>query len=58
MKFGKFLKENTFLEWRFYYIDYDGLKAQLKGHTQGSAISEKEEADFVSTLEKEMQKVR
>lgn len=58
MKFGKYLRDQAFSEWRFYYIDYDGLKRLLKQRQEGEAISEAEEATFVDALEKEMQKVR
>lgn len=57
MKFGKYLHENTLPEWRFYYIDYDGLKRLLKDREIGETFSEQDEATFVETLEKEMQKV-
>ena len=57
MKFAKFLQENVYVEWRFYYIDYDGLKRILKERDDGEAFSERDEAVFVESLEKEMQKV-
>lgn len=57
MKFGKYLRDQAFPEWRFYYIDYDGLKRLLKQRQEDEAISEAEEATFVDALEKEMQKV-
>lgn len=58
MKFGQYLQENIFPEWRFYYIDYDGLKRLLKEREIGETFSEQDEATFVDSLEKEMQKVR
>ena len=57
MKFGKYLRDQALAEWRFYYIDYDGLKHLLRERPEGEAISEAEEAAFVDTLEKEIQKV-
>lgn len=57
MKFGKYLRDQAFPEWRFYYVDYEGLKRLLRERQEGEAISEAEEAAFVDTLEKEIQKV-
>lgn len=58
MKFGRTFKESIIPEWRFYYMDYDGLKQMLKERTsQGSFFAESDEAAFVERLEKEMQKV-
>ena len=57
MKFGKYLQENVYPEWRFYYIDYDGLKRLLKEREEDTPFSEGDEAMFVESLEKEMQKV-
>ena len=57
MKFGNYLKEHTFSEWRFYYIDYDRLKRQLRDRDPNGIIPERDEAAFVENLEKEMQKV-
>jgi SPX domain protein involved in polyphosphate accumulation len=56
MKFGKYLQENVYPEWRFYYIDYDGLKRILKERRVGESFAEKDEAHFVESLDKEMQK--
>jgi SPX domain protein involved in polyphosphate accumulation len=57
MKFGKYLQENVYPDWRFYYIDYDGLKKLLKDRETGASFLERDEAVFVENLEKEMQKV-
>lgn len=60
MKFGKFLQENLHPEWKFHYIDYDGLKEMLKGRKKDggtSEFSERDEARFVEALEKEIEKV-
>ncbi len=59
MKFGKYLADNIAPEWRFYYIDYDGLKKLVEEReASGEAFfAEKDEAHFVDALEKEMQKV-
>jgi SPX domain protein involved in polyphosphate accumulation len=58
MKFGKHLNENIYSEWRFYYIDYDGLKKMIKERTAVEPFfAERDEALFVEALEKEMEKV-
>lgn len=57
MKFGKYLQENVYPEWKFYYIDYDGLKKLLKERGEEEFFSERDEAVFVEGLEREMQKV-
>lgn len=58
MKFGKTYGDSIIPEWRFYYMDYLGLKRMLKDRTsEGSFFAEKDEAAFVGTLEKEIQKV-
>lgn len=57
MKFGQQLKEAFFEPWRFYYLDYDSLKRQIKKAGQGPKASESEEAQFVEQLERELEKV-
>lgn len=60
MKFGKYLEENLNQEWKFHYIDYEGLKDLIKGRGReggDNEFSEKDEAKFVDALEKEMEKV-
>lgn len=58
MKFGQSLLEKIKPEWKFYYIDYDGLKKLIKDRTStGGYFEESDEANFVDYLEKEMQKV-
>lgn len=57
MKFGKYLLDSIFPDWRFYYLDYDRLKRVLKERVEGEIFSETDEAHFVESLEKEMQKV-
>ncbi|KAK9680396.1 vacuolar transporter chaperone [Basidiobolus ranarum] len=56
MKFGTQLKEICYPEWRFYYLDYDGLKRMLKERISDS-FTEKDEAKFVEFVEKELEKV-
>lgn len=58
MKFGETLKQKIKPEWKFYYIDYDGLKELIKERTSAKDFfEESDEANFVNHLEMEMQKV-
>jgi SPX domain protein involved in polyphosphate accumulation len=57
MKFGAQLKEGLYPEWRFYYLDYDGLKHQLKERTKSNNYQETDEAYYVELLERELEKV-
>ncbi|RKP27215.1 VTC domain-containing protein [Syncephalis pseudoplumigaleata] len=57
MKFGAQLKEGLYPEWRFYYLDYDGLKRQLKERTKSNNYQETDEAYYVELLERELEKV-
>ncbi|RKP01597.1 hypothetical protein CXG81DRAFT_11792 [Caulochytrium protostelioides] len=57
MKFGEQLKANLLPAWRFYYMDYDDLKASLNGGKHGEAFTEKDEAAFVEKLERELDRV-
>lgn len=58
MKFGETLKQKIKPDWKFYYIDYDGLKELIKERTSAKDFfEESDEANFVNHLEMEMQKV-
>jgi len=69
MKFGEQLRSSIIREYQWYYIDYDGLKADLKHATGPRADdakgkqparrewSEDDEGRFVSKLEAELEKV-
>ncbi|KXS14634.1 vacuolar membrane protein [Gonapodya prolifera JEL478] len=59
MKFGQQLAASVFPEWKYYYLDYDRLKSQLKTATSkgNEGISDQEEQRFVETLERELDKV-
>lgn len=58
MKFGETLKSKIKSEWKFYYIDYDGLKRLIKERTSAKDFfEESDEASFVNHLEMEIQKV-
>lgn len=65
MKFGEQLRSSVIREYQWYYIDYDGLKSELKNAT-GSAKadqpgrnewSEDDETRFIAKLEEELEKV-
>ncbi|KFY15770.1 hypothetical protein V492_01769 [Pseudogymnoascus sp. VKM F-4246] len=66
MKFGEQLRTSVIREYQWYYIDYDGLKSQLKTETAPAAdggkgkrvewTSENEE-EFITTLYLELEKV-
>ncbi|KAK3393210.1 VTC domain-containing protein [Podospora didyma] len=73
MKFGEQLRSSVIREYQWYYIDYDGLKADIKrptgsaptaddSTTRSSKLSrrewtEEDESRFVSKLEAELDKV-
>ncbi|KAI9204619.1 VTC domain-containing protein [Polychytrium aggregatum] len=59
MKFGSQLSQSIFPEWRFYYLDYDSLKRQLKTRVDGPAtpFNDQDEAAFVEFMERELEKV-
>ncbi|KAK3335009.1 vacuolar transporter chaperone 4 [Neurospora tetraspora] len=64
MKFGEQLRSSIIREYQWYYIDYDGLKADLKrpsGTSNGNGKrvewTEEDEKRFVSKLEAELDKV-
>ncbi|KAJ3313588.1 vacuolar transporter chaperone [Boothiomyces sp. JEL0838] len=55
MKFGTQLSNALHPEWKFYYVDYDELKRQLKA--KGEKFTEQNETSFVQMLESELEKV-
>lgn len=65
MKFGEQLRSSVIREYQWYYIDYNGLKGELKNATgplrrDGSGSNEWTEDDetrFVGRLESELEKV-
>lgn len=58
MKFGENLKTKIKSDWKFYYVDYDGLKKLIKDRTSAKDFfEESDEASFVNHLEMEIQKV-
>ncbi|CEJ90521.1 Putative Vacuolar transporter chaperone 4 [[Torrubiella] hemipterigena] len=63
MKFGEQLRSSVIREYQWYYIDYNGLKGELKnstgpiGETGGKQWTEDDETRFVGRLEAELEKV-
>lgn len=70
MKFGEQLRSSIIREYQWYYIDYDGLKAELKrpsgtpsatsngsGKKSRGEWTEEDESRFVGKLESELDKV-
>lgn len=64
MKFGEQLRSSVIHEYQWYYIDYDGLKDELKRPTgpikvgsKGPEWTEDDETRFVGKLEAELEKV-
>ncbi|OAA82453.1 vacuolar transporter chaperone 4 [Akanthomyces lecanii RCEF 1005] len=65
MKFGEQLRSSVIREYQWYYIDYNGLKSELKNATGPapadgvgpSQWSEDDETRFVGRLEAELEKV-
>ncbi|KAG2181398.1 hypothetical protein INT43_008981 [Umbelopsis isabellina] len=58
MKFGEHLRKQRLPQWRFFYLDYDGLKAVLKdGSSQEAEWTSKDDQQFVDRLITELDKV-
>lgn len=55
MKFGKHMTANMPPDWRFNFMDYNGLKHYLKENT--TAWNDGLEDKFVTMLEEELKKV-
>jgi SPX domain protein involved in polyphosphate accumulation len=63
MKFGEQLRSSVIREYQWYYIDYNGLKGELKNATGPAKAggrnewTEEDEIRFVGKLETELEKV-
>ncbi|QRV89661.1 vacuolar transporter chaperone 4 [Ceratobasidium sp. AG-Ba] len=57
MKFGRKIKNDSYSEWRAYYLDYTGLKKFLKARTSESQWTSEDEEQFVAKLEAELEKI-
>ncbi|KAJ2784689.1 hypothetical protein H4R18_000980 [Coemansia javaensis] len=56
MKFGQQLRDALFPDWKFYYVDYPGLKRFLYDRTDKGYTAD-DEAEFVKLLGGELEKV-
>ena len=54
MKFGKTLREKVLKEWRFYALDYAGLKEILKNEASQAEI----EAEFLALVDEQKVKLQ
>ncbi|KAJ3565174.1 hypothetical protein NP233_g7805 [Leucocoprinus birnbaumii] len=57
MKFGTKISTDLYSEWRPFYLDYNQLKRELKTRTTGRTWTEKDENEFKSMLEAELDKI-
>ncbi|KAJ2209857.1 Phosphate metabolism transcription protein, partial [Coemansia sp. RSA 520] len=57
MKFGQQLRESLFPDWKFYYVDYSGLKRFLYERTDKGYTAD-DESEFVKLLDSELEKVQ
>ncbi|OJA12596.1 hypothetical protein AZE42_06908 [Rhizopogon vesiculosus] len=57
MKFGRKITTNLYDEWRPFYIDYNLLKRELKARTTSHDWDDKDEREFTSMLQIELDKV-
>jgi len=57
MKFGKTLAQRSLKEWRFYYVDYKGLKKTLKKAGDESLSDEETKSMFDALLESSEEKL-
>ncbi|KAJ2083669.1 hypothetical protein H4R24_000627 [Coemansia sp. RSA 988] len=56
MKFGQQLRESLFSDWKFYYVDYSGLKRFLYERTDKGYTAD-DESELVKLLDGELEKV-
>ncbi|KAK0469749.1 VTC domain-containing protein [Desarmillaria tabescens] len=57
MKFGRKISTDLYNEWRPFYLDYNGLKRELKARTTERAWNEQDETEFRARLEQELDKI-
>ncbi|KAF9919063.1 vacuolar transporter chaperone [Linnemannia zychae] len=57
MKFGSQLKASRAPHWKYYFVDYDGLKAHLKSRSLERNFTQQDESDFIKLLNIELEKV-
>ncbi|KAF9174047.1 vacuolar transporter chaperone [Mortierella sp. AD011] len=57
MKFGTQLKTHWASHWKYHYVDYDGLKGQLKSKSLEKEFSKQDEDEFTKSINSELEKV-
>ncbi|KZT40026.1 SPX-domain-containing protein [Sistotremastrum suecicum HHB10207 ss-3] len=57
MKFGRKINTDLYPEWRYAYLDYNGLKKNIKKRTSKADWTAQDEEEFVASLEKELDKI-
>ncbi|EJF64806.1 SPX-domain-containing protein [Dichomitus squalens LYAD-421 SS1] len=57
MKFGRKISNDLYNEWRPFYIDYNGLKRELKDRTISRNWNDQDEVEFTRMLEAELDKI-
>lgn len=57
MKFGRTIQNDLYTAWQAYYIDYSGLKKELKRRTNGRDWNEDDEKQFKQILATELDKI-
>ncbi|TFK70314.1 SPX-domain-containing protein [Pluteus cervinus] len=57
MKFGTKISNDLYNEWRPFYLDYNGLKRDIKARTTSHGWNAKDEREFTAMLEKELDKI-
>ncbi|KAG7451280.1 SPX-domain-containing protein [Guyanagaster necrorhizus] len=57
MKFGRKINTDLYNEWRPFYLDYNGLKRELKARTTGRTWNDQDENGFRLRLEQELDKI-
>ncbi|KAG8924478.1 vacuolar transporter chaperone [Tulasnella sp. 408] len=57
MKFGRTIQNDLYTAWQAYYIDYSGLKKELKRRTSGKNWNEDDEKEFKLLLAAELDKI-
>ncbi len=56
MKFGRKLVSSLYADWQEHYLDYNGLKKELKAKSTGKEWNGQDEQRFVKALERNLEK--
>ncbi|KAJ2918482.1 hypothetical protein MD484_g1970, partial [Candolleomyces efflorescens] len=57
MKFGTKISTDLYSAWKPFYLDYNGLKRELKARTSGRHWNDQDEEEFRAMLTKELDKI-